>query len=71
MVKTKLRALVASLNTAGYELSYAELRERHQGSVNRAVIAAELLKKDYIFMEYLMVPFGFVQKLSAWKENRI
>lgn len=71
MVKTKLRAPVASLNTAGYELSYAELRERHQGNVNRAVIAAELLRKGYMFMKCLMVPYGFVQKLSAWKENRI
>ena len=42
------RALVASLHTAGYELSYAEIRERHQGNVNRAVIAAELLRKGYI-----------------------
>ena len=42
------RALVAALYTAGYELSYAEIRERHQGNVNRAVIAAELLRKGYI-----------------------
>lgn len=42
------RALVAALHTAGYELSYAEIRERHQGNVNRAVIAAELLRKGYI-----------------------
>ena len=42
------RALVAALHTAGYELSYGEIRERHQGNVNRAVIAAELLRKGYI-----------------------
>lgn len=42
------RALVAALNGAGYDIHYQEIRERHQGSVNRAVIAAELLKKGYI-----------------------
>lgn len=42
------RALVASLHAAGYDICYAEIRERHQGNVNRAVIAAELLKKGYI-----------------------
>ena len=42
------RALVAALHTAGYELSYGEIRERHQGNVNRAVIASELLRKGYI-----------------------
>ena len=41
-------ALVAALHTAGYELSYGEIRERHQGNVNRAVIASELLRKGYI-----------------------
>ena len=42
------RALVAALNGAGYDICYQEIRERHQGNVNRAVIAAELLKKGYI-----------------------
>lgn len=42
------RALVAALNGAGYDICYQEMRERHQGNVNRAVIAAELLKKGYI-----------------------
>ena len=42
------RALVAALRSAGYEISYGEIRERHPGSVNRAVIAGELLRKGYI-----------------------
>lgn len=42
------RALVAALNAAGYDICYQEIREQHQGNVNRAVIAAELLKKGYI-----------------------
>ena len=42
------RALVAALHAAGYKISYGEIRERHQGNVNRAVIAAELLRKGYI-----------------------
>ena len=36
------------MNGAGYDICYQEIRERHQGNVNRAVIAAELLKKGYI-----------------------
>lgn len=43
-----IRALVAALRTAGYELSYGEIRERHPGNVNRAVIAAELVKQGYV-----------------------
>ena len=42
------RALAAALRSAGYEISYGEIRERHPGSVNRAVIAGELLRKGYI-----------------------
>lgn len=42
------RELVAALWEAGYALSYEEIRERHQGNVNRAVIAAELIKKGYL-----------------------
>ena len=42
------RNLVAALREAGYELSYEEIRERHQGNVNRAVIAAELIEKGYL-----------------------
>lgn len=42
------RELVAALREAGYALSYEEIRERHQGNVNRAVIAAELIKKGYL-----------------------
>ena len=42
------RALVAALHAAGYKISYGEIQERHQGNVNRAVIAAELMKKGYV-----------------------
>lgn len=42
------RELVAALRETGYALSYEEIRERHQGNVNRAVIAAELIEKGYI-----------------------
>ena len=42
------RELVAALREAGYALSYEEIRERHQGNVNRAVITAELIEKGYI-----------------------
>ena len=42
------RELVAALREAGYALSYEEIRERHQGNVNRAVIAAELIEKGYL-----------------------
>ena len=42
------RELVAALREAGYALNYEEIRERHQGNVNRAVIAAELIKKGYL-----------------------
>ena len=39
---------MAALREAGYALSYEEIRERHQGNVNRAVITAELIEKGYI-----------------------
>lgn len=42
------RNLVHRLNRAGYALDYDEIRARQQGTVNRAVIAAELLNKGYI-----------------------
>ena len=42
------RELVAALREAGYALNYEEIRERHQGNVNRAVITAELIKKGYL-----------------------
>lgn len=42
------RALVAALHAVGYKISYGEIQERHQGNVNRAVIAAELMKKGYV-----------------------
>ena len=42
------RDLVAALREAGYALNYEEIQERHQGNVNRAVIAAELIEKGYI-----------------------
>ncbi len=42
------RNLVHALNQAGYHINYDEIRKHHQGSVNRAVIASELMKKGYI-----------------------
>ena len=42
------RQLIESLSHAGYILCYDEITAMHQGNINRAVIAAELLKKGYI-----------------------
>lgn len=42
------RQLIENLNRAGYNLCYDEIAVKHQGSINRAVIAAELLEKGYI-----------------------
>ena len=44
------RNLIFALNQEGYELNYDEIKGNRQdgGTVNRAVIAAELLKKGYI-----------------------
>lgn len=42
------RRLIQNLNKAGYELCYEELKEQHQGNINRAVIAAAMLEKGYI-----------------------
>ena len=42
------RDLIQALNQAGYDLDYDQIKGSHQGTVNRAVIAAELLKKGYI-----------------------
>ncbi len=39
--------LTEALARNGYELDYREIKARHKGSVNRAVIAAELVKKGY------------------------
>ena len=38
------RRLINQLNCAGYPLNYDALRAAHRGSINRAVIAAELLR---------------------------
>ena len=42
------RRLVEHLRHAGYAVHYDEITAKHQGSVNRAVIAAELMEKGYI-----------------------
>ena len=42
------RLLVERLNQAGYTVDYEALRLEHRGNINRAVIAAELLRKGYI-----------------------
>ena len=67
--------LVAALNRAGYDISYAEIREKGNGYINRAHIAAELTKKGYTesaqdaFKKLLNPSKGFYQppeKLLAY-----
>lgn len=41
-------ALVRALSEDGYKIDYDEIRASHAGQINRAVIAAELLKKGYV-----------------------
>ena len=44
------RQLIHRLNQAGYSLDYEEIRRSHtEGTVNRAVIAAAMLEKGYVF----------------------
>lgn len=40
--------LIAELAKLGYEIDYEKLRAEHTGSINRAVIAAEMMRKGYI-----------------------
>lgn len=42
------RACIASLKAAGYELDYDELASRTEGGINRAHIAAELVRLGYV-----------------------
>lgn len=42
------RACIASLKAAGYDLDYDELSSRTEGGINRAHIAAELVKLGYV-----------------------
>ena len=42
------KKLVRALYEDGYKIDYDEIRSSHAGQINRAVIAAELLKKGYI-----------------------
>lgn len=42
------RHMVEALARDGYELDYDEIKAHNKGSVNRAVIAAELMKKGYV-----------------------
>ena len=67
--------LVAALNRGGYDISYAEIRERGNGYINRAHIAAELTKRGYTesaqdaFKKLLNPSRGFYQppqKLLAY-----
>lgn len=60
------RLLIRNLNQAGYRLNYEEIRQAHpDGTVNRAVIAASMLKKGYVssineaFQDILSVKAGF------------
>jgi predicted metal-dependent phosphoesterase TrpH len=40
------KQLIRNLKAAGYALDYGEITEKHQGNVNRAVIAAALLENS-------------------------
>ena len=40
--------LIRALSKDGYKIDYDEIRSTHSGQINRAVVAAELLKKGYI-----------------------
>lgn len=40
--------LIRALSKDGYKIDYDEIRASHTGQINRAVVAAELLKKGYI-----------------------
>ncbi|MBQ6716573.1 MAG: PHP domain-containing protein [Clostridia bacterium] len=42
------KKLVHALSKDGYKIDYDEIRQSHAGQINRAVVAAELLKKGYI-----------------------
>ena len=42
------RLLIQRLNDAGYSLCHEEIKEQHQGNINRAMIAAAMLEKGYI-----------------------
>lgn len=40
--------LIRALSNDGYKIDYDEIQSSHGGQINRAVVAAELLKKGYI-----------------------
>lgn len=40
--------LIKALSKDGYKIDYDEIRASHAGQINRAVVAAELLRKGYI-----------------------
>ena len=42
------KKLIAALSKDGYRIDYDEIRACHEGQINRAVVAAELLKKGYV-----------------------
>ena len=42
------KQLIYALSKDGYKIDYDEIRSRHAGQINRAVVASELLKKGYI-----------------------
>lgn len=42
------RALVDALCRAGFQLDYAQIAQEHPGSINRAVIASELLRRGFV-----------------------
>lgn len=46
--KESIKNLVYALSKDGYNLDYDEIVSAHAGQINRAVIAAELMKKGYV-----------------------
>lgn len=42
------KKLINALSKDGYDISYDEIRNRHAGQINRAVVAAHLKEKGYI-----------------------
>ena len=42
------KKLIAALSKDGYDISYDEIRKKHVGQINRAVVASHLKEKGYI-----------------------
>ncbi len=55
------RQLIAALRGLGYNLDLNELKQKHKGNINRAIIAAEMVEKGYL----PEIKAGFKGVLSA------